>query len=92
MRYVAFVHKDPDSCYGISFPDFPGCISAGDTMDEAIANGGEALASHVQWMESDGDTIPNPRSLDDIANDPDLAEDREGANLALVPLVRGRVE
>ena len=39
MRYVAFVHKDPDSAYGISFPDFPGCISAGDTMDEVIANG-----------------------------------------------------
>ena len=77
MRYVAFVHKDPDSCYGISFPDFPGCISAGDTMDEVIVQGTEALAFHVSGMEADGDVIPEPRSAEDIINDPELAQDRD---------------
>ncbi len=33
--YIAAVHKDPDSVFGVSFPDFPGCITAGDTIDEA---------------------------------------------------------
>lgn len=88
MRYVAFVHKDPDSAYGISFPDFPGCISAGDTMDEVIANGAEALALHVWGMEADGDSIPEPRSLEEIVNDAAFAEDLEGASFALVSLVR----
>lgn len=36
MLYVAFIHRDKEPGFGISFPDFPGCISAGDTIDEAI--------------------------------------------------------
>lgn len=88
MRYVAFIHKDPDSCFGVSFPDFPGCISAGDTLDEAVANGTEALAGHIKWMEADGDPVPPPRSLDQIRSDDSLAEDREDAVLVAIPLVR----
>ena len=88
MRYVAFIHKDPDSCFGVSFPDFPGCISAGDTLDEAVANGAEALAGHIKWMEADGDPVPPPRSLDQIRYDDSLAEDREDAVLVAIPLVR----
>lgn len=88
MRYVAFIHKDPDSCFGVSFPDFPGCISAGDTLDEAVANGAEALAGHIKWMEADGDPVPPPRSLDQIRSDDSLAEDREDAVLVAIPLVR----
>lgn len=88
MRFVAFVHKDPDSAYGISFPDVPGCISAGDTLEEVSVMGIEALAGHIRWLEADGDPVPTPRSLDDIMADPALAEDREGAILVAVPLVR----
>jgi predicted RNase H-like HicB family nuclease len=44
--YVALIHKDPDSDYGVSFPDLPGCVSAGSTLDEAIALAHEALALH----------------------------------------------
>lgn len=47
MHYVAFIHQDDEPGYGISFPDFPGCISAGDTMDEVLRRGAEALAFHV---------------------------------------------
>jgi predicted RNase H-like HicB family nuclease len=90
MRYIAFVHKEPDSCYGVSFPDFPGCISAGDTLDSALSNAVEALAGHVRVMAADGDPIPPPRSLDDIMADPELREDREGAIFSAVPLVRDR--
>ena len=88
MRYVAFIHKDPDSAYGVSFPDVPGCISAGDTLDEATQNAVEALSGHIRWMEADGDPIPTPRSMDAIVTDPDLAEWREGAVLAVIPVVR----
>ena len=31
--YIALVHKDTDTSYGVSFPDLPGCISAGDTFE-----------------------------------------------------------
>jgi predicted RNase H-like HicB family nuclease len=90
MRYIACIHKEPDSCYGVSFPDFPGCTSAGDSLDEAVANGVEALSGHVRVMEADGDVIPKPRTLGEIVDDSSLREDRDGALLSAVPLVRDR--
>jgi predicted RNase H-like HicB family nuclease len=88
VHYVALIHKDPESAYGVSFPDLPGCYSAGDTLEEATQNAIEGLGSFVRWLESDGDPVPSPRTLDEIAADPALAEDREGAAFAIIPLVR----
>lgn len=88
MHFVALIHKDPDSAYGVSFPDLPGCYSAGDTLDEATRNAVEGLGSFVRWMEADGDQIPAPRAPDEIMADPKLTEDLEGATLVLIPLVR----
>ena len=90
VRYIAFIHKDPDSIYGVSFPDVPGCISAGDTIDDAVRNAVEALSGHIRMLEADGDSVPSPRDFDAIMNDPELAEDREGAMTTVVPLVRDR--
>lgn len=87
-RYVAFVHKDADSSYGVSFPDFPGCIAAEDTLEAALGSAADALAFHVRGMEADGDPIPSPRTADEIEADDDLAEWRQGAALAYVPLLR----
>ena len=90
MRYIAFVHKDPDSDYGVMIPDVPGCFSAGGTLDEAIENAVEALSGHVRMMESDGETVASPRTIDAILADPDLSEELEGAIISAVPLVRDR--
>jgi predicted RNase H-like HicB family nuclease len=90
MRFIAFVHKEPDSCYGVSFPDVPGCTSAGDTLDEALANAVDALSGHIRMMQADGEAVPAPRSLEDIAADPAIAKDMQGAIISAVPLVRDR--
>ena len=94
MRYVAFIHRDRDrdrdSGYGISFPDFPGCISVGDTVDEAIRRGCEALAFHVEGLSADGQAIPPPRPIEAIKADPDLADWQQGADIVLVPLLLDR--
>jgi predicted RNase H-like HicB family nuclease len=84
-HYIALVRKDPESSFGVEFPDFPGCISAGDTLDEAARGAAEALQLHVDGMIEDGEDIPAPSSLDDIST--------EGAMVTLVPLreQRGRV-
>lgn len=82
--YVALVHKDEGTSYGVSFPDVPGCISAGDTMEEALANAAEALAGHLALMKADGDLIPRARSLSAIKADPAAAEDLNGAILKQV--------
>lgn len=90
MRIVAVIHKEPDSSYGVSFPDLSGCVAAGETADEAIANAAEALAFHVAGMRADGEPIAAPRSLEQILADEHLAEDLTGASFALVPLIEDR--
>ena len=69
MEYIAYLHKDRDSDYGVSFPDFPGCITAGKTLDEASRMAAEALALHIQGMIEDGDAVAEPSKLDEIAKD-----------------------
>jgi predicted RNase H-like HicB family nuclease len=83
MRYyIALIHKDPDSDFGVSFPDFPGCISAGSTLDEAVAMGREALEGHAGLMADDGEAILEPSSMDVVMADPD---NRNGVAV-LIPL------
>jgi predicted RNase H-like HicB family nuclease len=65
-EYIALLHKDRDSDYGVSFPDFPGCITAGMTLEEAQRMAAEALAFHIEGMIEDGDAIPDPSTLDAI--------------------------
>ncbi len=90
MRFIALVHKEPDSCYGVSFPDVPGCTSAGDTLDEALTNAVDALSGHIRMMEADGEATPTPRTIEALNSDPDFAEDMKGAIISAVPLVRDR--
>ena len=73
-QYIALIHKDADSDYGVSFPDLPGCISAGVTLDEARDMAGEALAFHLEGMAEDGEPFPEPSSLEAIMSD---AENRD---------------
>jgi len=70
MEYIAYLHKDRKSDYGVSFPDFPGCITAGTTLEEARRMAGEALSLHVAGMLEDGEALPNPSTLDDLRTDP----------------------
>ena len=82
--YIALVHKDEGTSYGVSFLDVPGCISAGDTFEEAIANAAEALAGHLAAMTSDGDPIPAPRSFDELKRDHDFVDDSADAIVTIV--------
>jgi predicted RNase H-like HicB family nuclease len=63
--YIAIIHKDKSSDYGVSFPDFPGCISAGSTLDEARAMGQEALEAYTDFLQEEGHGLPPPMSLED---------------------------
>src|ERR1700761_2320202 len=74
-QYIALIHKEADSDYGISFPDLPGVVSAGRTLDEVRDMGAEALALHLAGMAADGEAAPEPSSLEEIMKD---AENRDG--------------
>jgi predicted RNase H-like HicB family nuclease len=68
--YIALLRKEAASDYGVDFPDFPGCVTAGRTLDEARRMAAEALLLHVTGMAEDGDAFPEPSSLDAVMADP----------------------
>ena len=70
-NYIAIVHKEAKSDFGVSFPDFPGCITAGKDIDEAKDMAQEALTLHIQGMYEDGEQLPVPARLEEIMSDPD---------------------
>src|SRR5687768_15770233 len=68
-EYIALIHKDADSDFGVSFPDLPGCVTAGSTLEEARTLAPEALALHIAGMIEDGEVLPAPSSLTEIMED-----------------------
>jgi predicted RNase H-like HicB family nuclease/uncharacterized protein (DUF1778 family) len=83
MDYIAFLYKDSNSDFGVVFPDFPGCVTAGETLQEAKAMASEALQFHIEGMLEDGEEIPNPSTLDQLSQH----EDIEGSVAFLVPAI-----
>lgn len=79
--YIALIHKEADSDFGVSFPDLPGCVTAGRDLAEARALAEEALALHLEGMAEEGETTPEPSGLDAIMAD---EANREGVAV-LVP-------
>jgi len=85
-HYIALIHKDADSCYGVSFPDVPGVFTAGDTIDEAIRKAGEVLEfAAADWSDLNGDRFPAPRTIDELRAVIDFQERSADAVIAAVP-------
>ncbi len=80
--FVAYLRKEPGSDHGVEFPDVPGCVTAGRTLDEARAMAAEALAGHLAMLEAEGEPVPAPSTLEDLKDDPN----RGDAILVLVDL------
>lgn len=68
--YIALVRKQADGDFGVEFPDFPGCITASLTLEDARHMAAEALLLDVEGMMEDGDSIPKPSGLGEILTDP----------------------
>jgi predicted RNase H-like HicB family nuclease len=69
--YIGLIHKDGESDFGVSFPDFPGVITAGTSLDDARVMAEEALSLHVEGLTEDGEAIPEPSSLEQVMSDPE---------------------
>lgn len=62
-RYLVVYAKCKNSNFSGHAPDVPGCVSAGDTLDEMNAMMREALEFHLEGILEDGDTIPEPVTM-----------------------------
>ena len=85
-HYIAVVHKEADSSYGASFPDLPGVVTAGDTIDEAMQKASEVLEFAAEdWSKLTGREWPQARTIDDLRADPEFQQDSVDAVIAAIP-------
>lgn len=60
VRYLVRISKDPDSDWGASVPDLPGCVATGKTIDSTLRRIERAIELHLRGMREDGIKIPRP--------------------------------
>jgi len=61
LQYLVRINKDPDSDWGASVPDLPGCVATGKTIDSALRHIQGAIALHLRGLREDGIKPPIPR-------------------------------
>lgn len=86
-RYVCYIAlfipaEERSNAYCVLFPDLPGCITQGESYEEAFDMATKALYCHVTGMQEDGDTVPEPTTLEDILR---LGKIKEVCDLPLPP-------
>ena len=64
--YIALIHNDTGSDYGVSFPDLPGCVAVGETRSEVTKLIHEAIEFHLEGMQEDGLPVPEPHSSSEL--------------------------
>lgn len=79
-HYIALIHKDADSDFGVSFPDLPGVITAGSNMEEVRKMATEALAFHLEGLAEDGEAAPEPSSLEEVMK---IKENNDGVAILI---------
>ena len=79
MRYPVIVHFEDGKGYGVTVPDFPGCFTAGDSLEEALGKVQEAVELYMDGEELD---LPLPTPFEQLQDHPDLS----GGAIALVDL------
>jgi predicted RNase H-like HicB family nuclease len=88
LRYTVLI-DGKTGAYGVAFPDLPGCVAMGRTIDEALAHAVDVLRDWFELSDEYGDVVPPPRPLEKLRRDPEVvAALAEGATLASVPLIR----
>lgn len=63
VEYTVVIEKADDGSFSVWVPDLPGCASAGDTQDEALAMIRDAIEGHIAVLREHGDPVPPPRSV-----------------------------
>jgi predicted RNase H-like HicB family nuclease len=60
IQYLVRINRDPDSDWGASVPDLPGCVATGKTIDSTVRRIVRAIELHVRGLREDGLPVPRP--------------------------------
>ncbi len=79
MKYLAIIHKDDDSSYGITMPDFPGCFASAESLEDIEKNVQEALEL---WADGEDFEPITPLSMEEVAE----LDETKGGTLCLIDI------
>lgn len=83
--YPAILEVDAEAGFSVYFPDLPGCASAGDSATEAALGAQEALALHLEGLQTEELPLPAASDLSEIAPEPGAPEAARLLVTAYVP-------
>jgi len=63
LNYRILLRKEPEGGYTVLVPSLPGCITYGDTIEEAIKMAKEAIELYIESLREHGDEIPPKRGM-----------------------------
>lgn len=84
-HYSIVIHKDPDSAYGVTVPDMPGCFTAGDTLEDALKQAREAIEFHMECLLLDGYPIPASKDIAFHQDNPNYADGQWESVTVILP-------
>ncbi|MDI9608040.1 MAG: type II toxin-antitoxin system HicB family antitoxin [Atribacterota bacterium] len=58
VKYTVLIEKNEEGGYTVIVPSLPGCITQGDTWQEAMANAREAIAGYIEALKDIGKPVP----------------------------------
>lgn len=58
LSYRVLLRKEPEGGYTVIVPSLPGCVTCGDTVEEAIEMAKEAIESYIESLKDHGEEIP----------------------------------
>jgi len=87
LTYVALIHKvkKKGADYGVIFPDFPGCVFGGQTVEKALENAREGIIFHIEGLLNSGNSLQKPTSLEKIKANPEYKEATPSLIRVIIP-------
>ena len=85
-NYIGIIQKEGKQ-FGIIFPDFTGCASVGNTIEETYKNGIEALSLHINGMKEDKENVPEPSSIESIKQKKSDWYDLDNSTFMCIPYI-----
>ena len=57
-KYIVYLEPAEEGGYTVSCPHFPGCVTQGETVEEAVSMVKDAIAGYIFSLKKHGDPIP----------------------------------
>jgi predicted RNase H-like HicB family nuclease len=62
VQYTVVIEPADDGSFSVWVPDLPGCVSSGDSKEDALQDIREAIRGHIETLRAIGQPVPPPRS------------------------------